>query len=170
MKIRIRLGLYGFVGAIALTGIVGCSRSDTVAKDAGSQLTASDLSRLMDFHAWKVPVPQSQQPFKSIQLVIIKPDGTEVMKFSTGNNLGSEPCSFILLGFRVEQETFTGHFNTQDSKGGGTGWNLNFADKFADSWPAWVIESPVWNGNRAELASATKGDMSSSILAIELVK
>jgi hypothetical protein len=117
-----------------------------------------------------VRIPQLQQPFKSIRLVIFKPDGTVVEKFGTGNNFGSEPCSFILLGFRVEQETFTGHFNTQDPKGGGIGWNLSFTDKFADSWPSWVGESLVWNGNRAELASATKGELSGSILAIELVK
>ncbi|MGA9776789.1 MAG: hypothetical protein WBS33_00800 [Verrucomicrobiia bacterium] len=32
MKIKTRIGLYGLVGAFALTGIVGCSRSDTVAE------------------------------------------------------------------------------------------------------------------------------------------
>lgn len=32
MKMKTRLGLYGLVGAFALTGIVGCSHPDTVAE------------------------------------------------------------------------------------------------------------------------------------------
>jgi hypothetical protein len=32
MKIKTRIGLYGLVGSFVLTGIVGCSRSDTVAE------------------------------------------------------------------------------------------------------------------------------------------
>ena len=126
---------------------------------------------LMDFHAWKVSIPQSQQPFRNIRLVIVKPDGTIVPKFSTANQPGYLSCSSIVLGFRVEGGTFSGHFNIRDTKGGGQGYNLSFTDAFTDSDPAWVMESPVWNGNRAQLASATKsGEMKESILALELLR
>jgi len=160
--------------AIASALVAGCGEqpSSSSAANRGGQLTASDLAQLMDFHAWNVPIPEAQQPIKSIRLVVVKRDGTIVSKFDTGNNLGSVPCASILLGFSVERGTFTGHFNTRDSKGGGTGWSRSFTHTFADSDPAWAVAgSAVWNGNRAELASATKkGEMYDSILALELVK
>ncbi|MGD0411774.1 MAG: hypothetical protein ABSC18_08705 [Verrucomicrobiota bacterium] len=158
---------------LACAFVAGCGekQSNSSAEDPGSQLTASDLAMLMDFHAWNVRIPESQQPFRSIRLVIVKPDGTIVPKFSAANQPGYLSCSSIVLGFRVEQGTFSGHFNIRDTKGGGQGYGLSFTDAFANSDPAWVIASPVWNGNRAQLARATKsGEMKDSILAIELLK
>ena len=153
--------------------VAGCGAkpSKPSAADPGSPLSASELARLTDFHAWKVRIPQTQEPVKDIRLVIVKRDGTVLPKFHTGTNLG-ESCSSILLGFRVEGDTFAGHFFTQDCKGGGIGWNLSFADVFGQSNPAWVAPgTALWNGNRAQLAEAMKeGDMCGSILAIELLK
>ena len=153
----------------ALVAGCGVKSPGTSTEESGCQLTASELSMLMDFHAWKVRVPQSEQPFKRIRIVVVKPDGTVDQKFTTLDNLGPEPCSTILLGFRVEHGAFTGHFNTLDSKGGGLGWGLNFTDAFADSRPAWG-EGLVWDHNRAKLAFSTSGEMHDSFLAIELVK
>ncbi|EEF61967.1 hypothetical protein [Pedosphaera parvula] len=166
--------VFSFV-VIASAFVTGCEQKTSNSSAAGGQLTAADLAQLMDFHAWNVPIPQSQQPFKSIRLVIIKRDGTIVTKlFDTGSALDSEqPCTSIFLGFRVERGTFTGHLNTRDSKGGGIGWGLNFTDAFADSSPGWGTSgTAIWNGNHAELGLATKrGEMVyDNFLAIELVK
>jgi hypothetical protein len=148
--------------------VAGCGEK----KPHGGELTAADLALLTDFHAWNVAIPESQQPVKSIRLVIVKRDGTAITKFDTGENLGPEPCSWIVLGFRVEEGTFKGRFNIRDSKGGGPGWILNFKDAFADSGPGWVTSgTAVWNGDRAQLAYvANTSEMSGSYLAIELVK
>jgi hypothetical protein len=158
--------------ASLMTGCGAKSPDSSAAENPNSPMSASELSRLMDFHAWKVSIPESQRPFKSIRLIIVNRDGTFVaQKFSTEDNLHSEPCTFILIGFRIEQGTFTGHFNTFDAKGGGLGWKLDFTDAFADTWPAWSEGNLVWNGNRAELAVATKdGEMKDYKLVIELVK
>jgi hypothetical protein len=148
--------------------VAGCGEK----KPSGGELTAADLAMLTDFHAWNVAIPESQQPVKSIRLVIVKRDGTAITKFDTGENLGPEPCSSIVLGFRVEGDTFTGHFNIRDSKGGGSGWILSFKDAFTDAAPGWVTAgTAVWNGNRAQLAYvANNGEMNGTYLAIELVK
>ncbi len=154
--------------------VSGCGErpSSLSAEGRGGELTASDLALLTDFHAWKVPIPQSQQPVKRIRLVIVKRDGTIIPKFDTGANLGRESCSSILLGFRVEGGTFTGQFRVRDPKGGGQGWGLNFTDAFADSDPHWTLPgAAVWNGNRARLGFASKeGEMNKSELAVELLK
>jgi hypothetical protein len=152
----------------------GCGEksSSSSAADPGSQLTASDLAGLMDFHAWNVRIPsQSQQAIKRIRLVIVKPDGTTIQKFATANRDGYLSCSSILLGFRVEHGTFTGHFNMRDSNGGGEGYTLTFTDAFADAEPAWMTGTPTWHGNRAVIARARKVDeLEGTVLAIELVK
>jgi hypothetical protein len=149
--------------------VAGCGEK----KPHGGELTAADLALLTDFHAWNVAIPESQQPVKSIRLVIVKRDGTAITKFDTGENLGPEPCSWVVLGFRVDGDTFTGQFNIRDSKGGGAGWILNFKDAYAESAPGWVTAgTSVWNGNRAQLGSAgnVKSEMNGAYLAIELVK
>ena len=152
----------------------GCGekRSPSSADAAESQLTASDLALLTDFHAWSARIPQSQQPVKRIRLVMVKRDGTTLQKFDTGDLLGFESWASILLGFRVERGTFTGHLTVRDSKGGGQGWGLSFADAFADANPGWTLPGTlVWNGNRARLAFvANNGEMNGDVLAIELVK
>ena len=170
MKKLILLSAWIFIASAIIAGC-GEKPADPSAQDP-SQLTASDLARLMDFHAWKVLIPQAQQPVKCIRIVIVKRDGTVVEKFGTGNNLGPEPCSSVLLGFRVEQGIFKGHLLTRDSKGGGVGWDLSFADALADSTPAWTTPGAmVWTRNRVTLAQGMKeGAVDGSILAIELVK
>jgi hypothetical protein len=119
-----------------------------------------------------VRIPQSQQPVKRVRLVIVKRDGTTIPKFDTGDNLGPESCSSILLGFRVERGAFTGHLNIRDSKGGGQGWGLGFSDGFADANTHWTTPGTlVWNGNRARLAFiANGGELDGNVLALELVK
>jgi len=139
------------------------------------RLSVEQLAELIDFHAWKVPIPESLQPVKKARLVVVRHDGTVVPKFESGDlsSAPCAPCAFILLGFRVEGGVFKGHFHIRDSKGAGMGWPLNFKDEFADSKNlGWAITgTTVWNGNRAQLASAYKpGEKQDSILAIELVK
>jgi hypothetical protein len=141
------------------------------------ELTASKLALLMGFHAWTLRIPEMQQPVKSIRIVIAKRDGTFLEKvFDTGNNLQSgqswpEPYSSILLGFRVERETFTGHLFIRNSQGAGEGWNILFTNAFADSAVGWATAGPLeWTGNRAELGMSTHNYDSDMIMAIELVK
>ena len=154
--------------------IAGCGEktSNPAAENVSNQLTASDLAFLTDFHAWKVSIPQTEQPVKTIRLVIIdQRDGTAVTKFSTTHFLSSETCSSILLGIRVDQTNFIGKLYVRDTKGGGTGWKLDFADRFADSFPAWSVPGTlVWNGNRAQLAESTRSNNFDKVFAIELEK
>jgi hypothetical protein len=152
----------------------GCGeeRSHSSAEATGSQLTASDLALLTDYHAWSARIPQSQQPVKRVRLVIVKPDGTIIPKFDTGDNLGPESCASILLGFRVEHGAFTGHIHIRDSKGGGQGWGLSFSDPFAGPNTHWTLPGTlVWNGNRARLAFlVNNGESNGNDLALELLK
>ncbi len=153
--------------------VAGCGEqmSKTAGEDASSQLTASDLAQLTDFHAWKTFIPAAQRPVKAIRLAILnRRDGTVVTKFSTGVNLETN-CSSFLLGIRMEQGRFMGHLLTRTADGGGLGWDLNFSDALADSFPAWSAPGTlVWNGNRADLATSTRSNVFDTVLVVELEK
>ena len=159
------LGLTVIISAL----VAGCG--EKMSKTTDNQLTASDLALLTDFHAWKTSIPEAQRPVKAIRIVILnRRDGTVATKFSTGGNLETN-CSSFLLGIRVEQGRFTGHLLTRSADGGGLGWDLNFTDALADSYPAWSAPGTLaWNGNRADLATSTKSNTFDSVLAIELEK
>ena len=159
---------------VASALMAGCGeRASTAASDdSGDDLSAADLAQLMDFHAWNIPIPQSQQPVKKFRLVFVKSDGTVVPGFETGENLGALPCTSVLLGFRISGGTVEGHFNTRDSNGGGTGWKLSFAEPFADSNVGWgTAGTAEWSGDRATLATVMNTNGApGGILALELVK
>src|SRR5271166_3496384 len=111
------------VSVIMLPLLGGCGKQPAVpVAKVEDELTASDLARLMDFHAWTLRIPEMLQPVNSIRIVITKHDGTLLEEvFSTGDNLRPgktfpEPYFSILLGFRVERETFTGHLFVRNSK------------------------------------------------------
>ena len=107
--------------AVVMSALVtGCGERR---EDSGSQLTAADLARLTDFHAWKASLPSGQGSVKAIRLMIVnRRNGTEVTKSSTGDNLGTN-CSSFLSGMRVDEGKFTGHLLTRNADGGGLGWN-----------------------------------------------
>lgn len=159
---------------IACALVAGCEKTPSITnpEDTGDQLTASDLARLMDLHAWKGRIPETERPVKNIRLLIVKQDGSLVAKlFDTGNNLGNEPCTSVLVGFKVEQGAINGYLLTSNTKGGGSGWNLNFTNAFANSYTAWTRPGTLlWNGNRAELGQSGQDDDFNSILVLELVK
>ena len=159
---------------IACALVTGCEKKPSIptAEDTRDQLTASDLARLTDFHVWKGRIPEAEQPVKSIRLVIVKQDGSLVAKlFDTGNNLGREPCTSVLVGFKIEQGAFNGHLLTSNGKGGGAGWNINFTNAFASSFAAWSVPGVLlWNSNRAVLGRTGQDDDFNSILILELVK
>jgi len=161
-----RIVAFAFV-VIAFALVEGCGNKTSKLSNE-SRVTAAELAELMDFHAWNLPIPQSQPPVKGLRLVIIRHDGTVVPKFETKDLSSARcaPCTFILLGLRVEAGAFKGHFDVRDSKGVGD----EFAD-FKDN-VGWAISgTTVWNGNRAQLASHYQlGEKQDSILAIELVK
>jgi hypothetical protein len=161
---------------LSLLGGCGKQPAAPVAK-VENELTASDLARLTDFHAWTLRIPEMQQPVKSLRIVIAKHDGTFLEEvFSTGDNLQPgktwpEPYSSILLGFRVERETFTGHLFVRNSQGAGKGWDFHFTNAFVDVAPAWARAGPLeWTGHRAELGMSSRSNDFDTIMAIEMVK
>jgi len=171
MKFRVPR-FFALTCALALIG--GCEKRPTTSEQpAADQLSAADLAQLMDFHAWKIPVPPSLAPVKQVRLVILKSDGSVIPKFGTSITVGGLACSSILLGFRTEHGTFMGHLYLRDPRGGGQGWNVNFTDPFADAFPAWTRSgaSPQWHENRIQLAVTTRnGDPMPSALELELVR
>ena len=105
------------------------------------------------------------------RVIVDQRDGTAVTKFGTTEFRGSETCSSILLGIRVDHSNFIGNFNVRYADGRGVGWTLDFADAFADLFPAWSTPGTLsWNGNRAQLAMSTRSNVVDKILVIELEK
>ena len=171
-----RIVMLGIV-VLASALVAGCKGK------ASNPLTVEQLADLMEFHAWTLPIPQSQQPVKKVRLVIVRHDGSEVPRFEIGDlrSASCTPCPFIQLGLRVEEGVFAGQFYLRDSKGQFESSRISFKDEFAS--PAgqgesgksvgWVTTgaTPIWNGNRAQLASEWKmGEKRDSILYLELVK
>jgi hypothetical protein len=165
-------------GAIALAIVLGTGCEEKPLRSAPvSELTASDLAQLTDFHAWKTRVPEAQQPFKSIQLVVYKRgQNSTVSKHMIASDVGPVHCDTIVLGFRVEADHYVGKLFASDSKtGGGSGWGILFDDAFDKAHDdyfraGWGNSGTLqWEGNRAPLAvlSGTNGD---TVLAIELNK
>jgi hypothetical protein len=171
MKNLVRISGFVFVASWLFAGC-GEKAPKPGARDSGGQLTASDLALLMDYHAWTGAIPEAQQPIKSIRLVTVRRDGRVIAKlFDTGNNLGSAPCTSVLLGFKAERGTFTGYLNAREANGGGIGWNLNITNEFADGVAGWASPGTlVWTGNRAELAMIPSTNGMDTILDLELVK
>jgi hypothetical protein len=167
-----------FVAVLALVGVIG---SVLLASSGGktpsdNRLTVEQLAQLMDFHAWSFPIPPSLQPAKKVRLLIIRPDGTEALKWQTGE-LGSGTS--IYLGFRVEEGVFKGRFHIRDSKGQDEGRLFKFKDdEFTNIGTnggsvgfVTTGEAPEWKGNRAQLGSSVKiGEKGDSIFVLELVK
>lgn len=143
----------------------------------GSRLTAADLARLTDFHAWNVSIPEAQQPVKAIRLVVYnRGESTVTQEFSTGDNLGTNCISF-LLGLRAEHGRLTGQLLTKNSNTSGingAGWPLDFANPFEHPDPGtsvgWTVPGTlIWNGNRADFATCSQSNRFSA-LAVELEK
>lgn len=171
------LGLVTSLSAL-LTGC-GAKPSKSQGADSASHLSAAELARLLDFHAWKIPVPQSLQPSSGIRLVFVKSDGTTVKACGFGTTAPPQPWSNILVGLRLERGVFIGTLEARDSKGGASTWPFSFTNIISSDRPrSWVLGSALWKGNRAELAdfweSARSGggrdETNFSVLAVELVK
>lgn len=159
--------------------ITGCGEkmSNSSGADDASQLTAADLARLTDFHAWKVSIPEAQQPVKAIRLIVFnRGENTATQEFSTGENLGTN-CTSFLLGLRAEHGRLTGQLLTKNSSTtgiNGLGWPLDFANPFEHPDPGtsvgWTVPGTlIWNGNRAEFATCSQSNHFSA-LAVELEK
>src|SRR5438128_442774 len=58
----------------------GCERHSlkSTATEVPKELGTDELARLLDLHTLKVSIPQSQRPFSQIQVVLVRPDGTNV--------------------------------------------------------------------------------------------
>jgi hypothetical protein len=167
-----------FASVLTLSAlVVGCGPNPKAAPgaDPATELSANELARLQDFHAWKLPVPESQQPLQRVNLVLVRADGTSELMFGTAYTDPAPAWTNILLGFRYEAGGFVGRLEGRGPKNGVT-YNLNFTNASAEHHRSWA-GSPHWNGNRAELATfwtsqeaAKSGGNDYSTLAVELVK
>jgi hypothetical protein len=140
-----------------------------------NRLSANELAGLLDFHAWKLRIPQSQQPCRSVQLVTLKADGTRILEFGAAQSIPPASCTNILLGLRCADGRFVGRLELQDTKGT-QAWSLSFTNASEKRPRSWVVGSPQWNGKRAELATFwseapnANGGGHYSTLAVELVR
>jgi hypothetical protein len=182
MKNAIKLSAFLLIGFAIITG---CEQQP--AKSTGNSfqesLTTDELARLMHFHAIKLVVPQSQQTFQQIRIVLVRPDGTVVTKGSiaVGSHTShtNDPACKILVGYRIEGETYSGSIEFQESKGGCSG-DFSFTDPFAKRihfGGAEFIGSKeefernwFWKNGLFQLAAdGPPGATNNTILAIQLV-
>jgi hypothetical protein len=161
------------IGALAL----GCGPNPKtpLAEGTGAEFTPEDLANLQDFHAWKLLVPSSQQPFKRITLVLVEADGSSAQLFGTASSDTPTGWTNVLLGFRYEGGVFAGRLVGRGPKLGTT-YSVNFTNAATVNPRSWSGRSR-FDGNRAELATFWKSDEAAqrggneySILAVELVK
>jgi hypothetical protein len=130
---------------------------------------------LLDFHVWKLTVPQSQQPLKRVNLLLVKPDGSTVQLFGTAYADPAPAWTNILVGFRYERGRFAGRLAGQGPIG--DIYDLNFTNATTEHPRSWY-GGVLWKGARGELATfwnskeAAKsgGGNDYSILVVELVK
>jgi len=190
MKKAFKLSAFLLIGFAMITG---CEKKP--AKSAldrfNESLTTEDLARLMHLHAIKLIVPPSQQPFQQIRIVFIKPDGTIVPKGGVAvAGKTNDPTCKILLGYRIDGETFSGRIECQTSGLSESG-DFSFTDAFANRVRAFGIgtfynpsmkgptlsfeEAGLWKNGFVGLASdegmdGTSNTNGTTILAIQLVK
>ncbi len=181
MKNAIKLSAFLLIGFAIMTG---CEQQP--AKSTGNSfqesLTVDELTRLMDYHTLKMAVPPSQRPFSQIHLVLVKPDGTVVLK--AGGDMGDDtnsPTCKILIGYRIEGETFSGRLELQTTNGI-VDSNFSFSDPFAKRIQ--VFGGAEFGGSKEEFervgywkngflqfaADGPPGMTNNTILAIQLVK
>jgi hypothetical protein len=162
------------IGAFAL----GCGPKPktTLAEGAGAELTPEDLANLQDFHAWKLLVPSSQQPFKRVDLVLVEADGTSAQLFGTAYSDTPAGWTNVLLGFRFESGAFVGRLEGRGGPKLSTTYSFNFTNAATVNPRSWSGRTR-FEGNRAELATfwesqeaAKRGGNDYSTLAVELVK
>lgn len=166
----------GTVSAISVL-VAGCGPRlmSATNDDAGTEISASELARLQDFHVWKLSIPESKQPFQSLRLVLVEPNGTVVPQFGTGHGKPPPDWTNILLGLRCEGGSFVGKLEVHGPKDTWA-WKVSFTNASAATPRAWVVGRPIWDGNRAELATFWKGAANGgdgnnyNTLAVELVK
>jgi hypothetical protein len=164
----------------ALVAGCGAKRSNPSAADSATRLSADELARLLDFHAWKTGIPQTQQPSKGVRLVLVKPDGTAVWVFSSGTTDPPELWSSMLVGLRFERGAFSGTLEAYGSNRVRTSWNLSFAHPLAGSIRSWYGGHDRWESNRFRLATVWSSGVTNdfalresdnyNILAVQLLK
>ncbi len=181
MKNTIKFSALILIGFAIVTG---CEQQPvkSTADRFQESLTTDELARLMHFHAIKLVVPQSQEPFQQIRIVLVKPDGTIVPQggVSAGNNTNDPVCK-ILVGYRIEGETISGSIAFQYSKGGGSG-DFSFTDPFVKRIQVFGGEeffgskeeferNWYWKNGLFQLAAdGHPGSTNNTILAIQLGK
>ena len=141
-----------------------------------SPLTAEELSRLLDLHVYKARIPPSQQPFRSLRLILIKNDGSSLKEYAM-IPLNRESYTGILLGLRFEHGAISGALEVTGPKGRRLALPLYLEGRIR--W--WYGGNPQWEGNRIQLATVSDAEDTNhsglsdadnrfSTLALELVK
>ena len=151
----------GFVLAIAMSALIaGCEPKQKV--DSENSLTAEELARLQDFHVWKISLP----PCRGFKLVLVKSDGSKVVRFSTlpdeaasasgwanlTNNYPSPMWTSVLLGLRMSASNWVGNVEAGTTNGSIT-YHLDFTNEFAESPRSWSFARPSLFGDHVELAT-----------------
>jgi hypothetical protein len=180
MKNTNKLSAFLLIGFAVITGC-GQQPAKSTADRFQESLTVDELTRLMDYHALKMAVPPSQRPFSQIRLVLIKPDGTVVLKGGggMGDDTNSPTCE-ILIGYRIEGDAFSGRLELQTTKVSKDS-NFSFSDPFARQIREFgtVFMGPTedfkrdgyWKNGILQLAAdGPPGSTNNTILAIQLVK
>ena len=181
MKNAIKLSAFLLIGFAIMTG---CEQQP--AKSTGNSfqesLTMDELTRLMDYTLLKWQSRHRSGHSARSDLVLVKPDGTVVLK--AGGDMGDDtnsPTCKILIGYRIEGETFSGRLELQTTNGI-VDSNFSFSDPFAKRIQ--VFGGAEFGGSKEEFervgywkngffqfaADGPPGMTNNTILAIQLVK
>jgi len=176
----IKLSTFLLIGFAIVTG---CEKhpSKSTSEQLDETLTMDELTRLLHLHTIKMAVPQSQRPFSQIRIVLVKPDGAVVLKggVGMGDNTNSPTCK-IIVGYRIEGETFSGQIDCQESNSS-TGGDFTFTDSFANHLHEFGTEfagsadtfkrDGYWKNGFLQLAAdGPPGSTNNTILAVQLAK
>jgi len=170
---------------IACMLLAGCGRNQSNRPTGTTaQISVEELSRLPEFHTYKLAFPPSHQSFRSMRFVLIKRDRSLVAQHIILDSDTPSSCTNILLGLRCEQRTFSGYLEVSDSTGSRTKLPVEFTAPLIGGIRSWH-GSAHWEGNRTPLAiplatvweaadtnysALPDSDSHSAILAVELVK
>ncbi len=140
-----------------------------------SPLSAEELAQLQGFHVWRGAAPFNE-PCKKIQVVVVKPDNTRVVKFSMGMNPPTK-WNNILVGFREESGVYSGNILIRFSGYTSVG-KLTFTNEpteYPSVWyggpSPWTVSTNVYQGIITHYYNDTeRGGDDGSFLAIEATK
>jgi hypothetical protein len=167
-----RMTWWSALCACALTA--GCNQAAPSSTTDTSNITASELATLLDFHVWKLPITTSNE-FSAAQIALVKPDGTSNLKWGTSYSVPRADWTNLLLGLRLEQGRVSGRFSAHGPKLNES-WEVSFTNSPDEHVRYWVGEHLRWTGDYAVLGGFYTGnprstrDTNDSLLVLQLVR